>query len=340
MAGSQHYYENVDGKTFVDKTAEHFQKMPFGAMGVKFFDFDNDGRMDLFITDMHSDMVVEVGPPLEKAKAAVHLPDAQLLAPASQFVFGNAFFRNTGGGAFEEISDRIGAENYWPWGPSTGDVNADGWDDIFIASGMGFPFRYGINSLLLNDRGRRFVDAEFLLGIEPRKDGRSYTPWFEVTCPEGTGIGPMPPVREVCRGATGKITVMGTLSSRSAAIFDLDNDGDLDVVTNDFHARPQVLISDLAQKRTINWIKVVLTGTRSNRNGLGATVRVRTGDRVLIKYQDGKSGYLSQSVLPLYFGLGQTSAIKAVEIDWPSGRKQVITRGLRANRTLEVTEDR
>jgi enediyne biosynthesis protein E4 len=340
MAGQQHYYENVGGKTFVDKTAELFPKTPFGAMGVKFFDFDNDGRMDLFVTDMHSDMVQEVGPPLEKAKAPIHLPDAQLLAPASQFVFGNAFFHNTGAGAFEEISDRVGAENYWPWGPSIGDVNADGWDDIFIASGMGFPFRYGINSMLLNDRGRNFVDAEFVLGIEPRREGRTYTPWFDVDCPDGAGIGPMPPVRELCRGVVGKISVMGTLSSRSAAIFDLDNDGDLDIVTNDFHARPQVLVSDLVQKRPINWIKVALTGTRSNRNGLGATVRVRTADRVLVKYQDGKSGYLSQSVLPLYFGLGESRAMRSVEIDWPSGRKQVITQGLRVNSTLQVTEDR
>ena len=339
MAGAQHYYENVDGKTFVDKSAERFPKTPFGAMGVKFFDFDNDGRMDLFITDMHSDMVQEVDPPLEKAKAPRHLPDAQLLAPASQFVFGNAFLRNTGAGAFEEISDRVGAENYWPWGPSTGDVNADGWDDIFIASGMGFPFRYGINSMLLNDRGRRFADAEFVLGIEPRRDGRTYTRWFDVNCPDGAGIGPLPPVRELCRGATGTITVMGTLSSRSAAIFDLDDDGDLDIVTNDFHARPQVLVSDLAQKQKVNWIKVALTGTRSNRNGLGATVRVRAGDRILMKYQDGKSGYLSQSVLPLYFGLGQAT-INRVEVDWPSGKKQVVTRNLRVNGTLQVTEER
>ena len=44
-----------------------------------------------------------------------------------------------------------------------GDLNADGWDDIFIASGMSYPYRYGINSLLLNDRGKKFDDAEFVL---------------------------------------------------------------------------------------------------------------------------------------------------------------------------------
>ena len=51
-------------------------------------------------------------------------------------------------------------------------------------------------------------------------------------------------------------------------MFDLDNDGDLDIVTNDFNSAPQVLISDLAQKKNIHWLKVVLVGTHSNRNGL------------------------------------------------------------------------
>ena len=62
-------------------------------------------------------------------------------------------------GKFEEVSDRMGVENYWPWGPSVGDLNADGWDDIFIASSMNFPYRYGINSLLLNNRGQKFLDC-------------------------------------------------------------------------------------------------------------------------------------------------------------------------------------
>jgi hypothetical protein len=169
MAGAQHYYENVDGKTFVDKSAERFPKTPFGAMGVKFFDFDNDGRMDLFITDMHSDMVQEVDPPLEKAKAPRHLPDAQLLAPASQFVFGKRLLA-------QHRCRRIRG-NLRP--RRRGELLAVGTEHrrrqrrwlgrLFIASGMGFPFRYGINSMLLNDRGRRFADAEFVLGIEPRR---------------------------------------------------------------------------------------------------------------------------------------------------------------------------
>jgi len=121
-------------------------------------------------------------------------------------------------------------------------------------------------------------------------------------------------------------------------MFDLDNDGDLDIVTNDFNSEPQVLISDLAQRKEIHWLKIVLEGTASNRNGLGATVRLRAGGQTYLKYNDGKSGYLSQSVLPLYFGLGDTKKIDSVEVAWPSGRKQVVTTGLRVNETRKITE--
>lgn len=232
----------------------------------------------------------------------------------------------------------MGVENYWPWGPSVGDINADGWDDIFIPSGMSFPYRYGINSMLLNNRGEKFLDAEFLLGIEPRRDGRTHTPWFELDCSLGVPPELLHYMQQFpCQKSKGKVMVMGTLSSRSAVIFDLDNDGDLDIVTNDFNSEPQVLISDLAQRKQIHWLKVVLNGTVSNRNGLGATVRVRAGDQVYTKYNDGKSGYLSQSVLPLYFGLGDATKIDRVEVDWPSGRKQVLTE-IQANETLQVTE--
>jgi hypothetical protein len=67
-------------------------------------------------------------------------------------------------------------------------------------------------------------------------------------------------------------------------------------------------------------------------------VRVLANIQTYTRYNDGKSGYLSQSVLPLYFGLGDATKIDRVEVAWPSGRKQVVSTGLKENQTLQITE--
>ena len=87
-------------------------------------------------------------------------------------------------------------------------------------------------------------------------------------------------------------------------------------------------------------MKIALNGSVSNRNGLGATVKVSSGGRVYTKYNDGKSGYLSQSVIPLYFGLGDATTVERIEVQWPSGRKSLLVRGIAINRTLAVSEPR
>ncbi len=331
MQGHDSYYENVQGEYFVDKSRDVFPRTPWGSMGIKVFDYDNDGGMDIIITDMHSDMSEDIVPEKEKLKSDMQYSEDFLLSDGAS-IFGNAFFHSEGGGDYREISDLIGVENYWPWGLSVGDLNADGYQDVFITSSMNFPFRYGVNSLLLNDRGKGFVDSEFILGAEPRPDHQTAKPWFEVDCDNADRE------HRQCQDQSGRVVVWGARGSRSSIIFDLDGDGDLDIVTNEFNAEPMVLVSELSAAKDIRFLKIDLEGFQSNRSGLGARVEVAAGSRTYTKVRDGKSGYLSQSLHPLYFGLDDATQVDQIEVLWPSGRTQVVPGPIETNTLLTIQE--
>ena len=328
MQGHDQYYENEQGRRFIRKSRAAFPRTPWGSMGAQVFDWDNDGRFDLYITDMHSDMSAAVAWDEEKAKSAVAYSE-DFLQSGGLSIFGNAFYRGLDGS--DEISTAIGAETYWPWGLSTGDLNADGWEDVFVTGSMNYPFRYGVNSLLLNDRGRRLVDAEFALGVEPRR--RTSTRFFVLDCAGADRR------HKHCGGEFATVAVYGARGSRSSVLLDIDGDGDLDVVTNDFNSEPMVLLSDLAQRRpALRYMLVDLVGSRSNRDGLGAVVRLRVGARALSQVRDGRSGYLSQSLLPLYFGLDGAEMVDSLEVRWPSGQRQLLAGPIAANQRLVIAE--
>jgi len=339
MQGNDEYYENVGGKTFRKRSRELFPRTSWGAMGIKVFDFDNDGQLDIYITDMHSDMG---GERVEFLRANATAAEEQKKSPRpfaesilktdGTSLFGNSFFRRTGPGKFEEVSDRIGAETYWPWGISVGDLNADGYLDVFVTSSMNFPWRYHPNHVLLNDAGKRFVLSEFVLGVEPRRGGRTSVPWHQLDA-DGRDSD-----HDFCEDRKGVFTMYGALGSRSSVILDLDGDGDLDIVTNDFNTEPLVLISDLSERITVRYVQVRLRGVDSNRDGLGARVTVHAGGKQYVQVNDGQSGYLSQSRMPLYFGLGSAESIEKIEVTWPTGKTQVLQGPLPAKGTVEIEE--
>jgi len=125
------------------------------------------------------------------------------------------------------------------------------------------------------------------------------------------------------------------LVARGAAYADFDKDGDLDLlITN--NDGPAVLLRNDASHKP-HWLKVKLTGTKTNRSAIGATVRVETAAGRQWRTVHSGSSYCSQSELALTFGLGQQAQVKAVEIRWPSGLVQTI-QNPKIDQVLEVTE--
>ena len=352
MQGHDQLWRNLGAGRFENTGRQVFPATPWGTMGVKVLDWNGDGLLDLFVTDMHTDMSSELRPEDERRK---HDPKAmyppRFLATDGNHVLGNALFTSQGSGRFTDASDAANVETGWPWGPSVGDLNADGWPDIFVTAGMNFPFRYHGNDVLLNEGGKRFANAEFILGVEPRQ--RMVRPWFVLECdgPDAAHDickGEQAPVmssdrrseQERHKGAArhGHVTVWAVRASRSAAIFDLDGDGDLDIVTNNYGDVPQVLVSDLAQRGPVHFLNVRLIGQRSNRDGIGAVVTIKAAGRTQLQVNDGKSGYLAQSVMPLYFGLGAAGQADSITVKWPTGRQQVVHGPLRSGSTVVVKE--
>jgi hypothetical protein len=318
MFGASQLYHNEGNGKFEDVTKKTLGRPSFGSIGSRAFDFNNDGRLDLLMVDMHSDMWMtpDIDPrsgPREflKKKFRWILGPGYYQGPESkkqeerladlfkvkydEVVLGNTLFKNLGGGKFTEVSDKAGLETWWPWGIATGDFDNDGHEDVFLPSGMGYPYFYWPNALMMNNGDETFTDRAEALGIEPRPDGLY----------QDEKIGGKPAAR----------------SSRCAAVADFDGDGRLELVVNNFNDRAYYFRNDLPRK---NWVSFRLTGTRSNHDAVGAQVKIHLGKEVMVRQVQAAGGYLSQSSKTVHFGLGDRAAIDRVEIRWPRGGPQAI----------------
>jgi enediyne biosynthesis protein E4 len=231
----------------------------------------------------------------------------------------DSLYLNLGDGSFDDRTYQAGLginTRLLGWGVSFMDIDNDGWLDLLMANGHVYP-----------EVDQAGVDAPYAERKYLYRNLRNGQ--FEDVSPIG-GSGITTPAK-----------------ARGFAVGDYDNDGDLDVVVNCVNAIPQLLRCDSTLSR--NWIKIRTVGTRSNRTGIGARLKVvaQTGTPALsaktgssltqIDEVRSSNGYFSASDLRLHFGLGDAKKVDLIEIRWPSGIVDRLT-NLDVNRLYVIEE--
>jgi len=324
------FRNNGDG-TFADVSevsgiGKHVGK----GMGVAFADYNSDGLTDIFVAND---------------------------------TFRNYLFRNDGGGKFSEVGVTSGVaftengKSIAGMGADFRDVDNDGRPDIFVTAMVGDTFP------LFRNLGGQFADVTASAGLA--------VPTIKLTA-WGTGafdfdndglkdlftangaildnaeeIDRLPYrlpnllLRNLGRGVFADVSrqagpgFTAPAAHRGAAFGDFNNDGRIDIVTTNLNTRPELLVNHTAGGR--HWLVVRLLGGKSNRDGIGARIKVVTAGGAQYNHATTSVGYSSSSDPRVHFGLGAAGVVERLEVTWPSGIRQSLGR-VRADQILTVRE--
>jgi len=313
------YRNNGDG-TFTDVSAESGVGLHAGwGMGIVCGDYDNDGDTDVFI---------------------------------GNDVAENFLFQNDGTGKFEEVGLLTGAaydlhgDEQGSMGVDCGDYNNDGWLDFFVTS-----YQNQLATLYKNLGDGTFQDVTLLTGagagtLPNVTWGNSFVDFDNdgdrdlfIACGHlqdnvelyddtstylernilhmNSGDGKFVDVSDESGDG-----LLVKLSSRGAGFDDLDNDGDVDVVILNSREKPTILRNDASNGN--HWIQIRLKGTKTNRDGVGARVKVVAGDLTLVDEVHSGRGYQSHYGMRLHFGLGKRGHVDRIEVRWIGGGMDVL----------------
>ena len=315
-------YRNKGDGTFEDVTrAAGVYSTKGRAMGVAACDIDDDGDEDLYVANDGME---------------------------------NYLYRNRGNGTFEEIALRTGTafgqngEATSAMGPEFGDFDGDGLIDLLVPD-MGYGCLY-------RNTGKGFFEEKSAeMGIAAVLG--QYTSWsgnfldydhdsvLDVFIVNGDAHHLEPEEDTLFRGKGGRsfVDVSGASGpafklkavGRGSAAGDLDNDGDLDLLVLNLNGPARLYRNDGGNRG--NWIMVRTVGTASNRDGIGARVRVKSGGTTQVRDIRSSSGYLSQGDFRAHFGVGKSQKVDRIEVRWPSGRTSTLD-NVKVNQVITVTE--
>jgi len=300
-------FEDVTTKAHIDKTDGHY------AFSVSTFDFDEDGWPDIFVAcdstpsilyrnnhdGTFTDVAVTAGAAFNedgREQAGMGSTIADYNGDGHLDIFKTNFsddtstlYKNNADGTFNEATSAAGLglyTQYLGWGTMFLDIDNDGWPDLILVNGHVYPE----------------VDSQHL--------GSSYKEPRIVFHNNGDGT-----FTDISASAGPAVTTLA--SSRGLAVGDLWNDGRMSAVINNMNAAPSLLANQV--HNASHWIAIHTVGTKSNRDGIGARIRVKAAARMLVDEVRSGSSYISNSDMRVHFGLGKADKIEWVEIRWPSG---------------------
>jgi hypothetical protein len=326
-------FHNSGNGTFTDATKSAGIKDPnYYGFGVVFSDFDNDGWPDIYVANdgnpnllfhnnrngTFTEMGVLSGAGLNEAGRAqsgmgVAIGDYDGNGLFDIFVTNfandtNTLYRNLGKMLFNDVTSLAGlgeiSQQYLGWGTGLEDFDNDALPDIFVANGHVYP------------------------QVDSAETGQHYAQRKELYQNLGNGK-----FKEIAREAGSDLMI--PKSSRGAAFGDYDNDGNIDALVINMNDRPSLFRNEGGNRN--HWITMLLKGTRSNRDAIGARVEIQAGGRTQVDEVRSGASYLSHNDMRIHFGLGSASRVDRIRIRWPNGNAEELP-GVDADQFLTITE--